>query len=170
MRLLFASLIAFILTACQTVGIESDPDAPVKAVIVATGIAVDTVGVYGTLPPCVLGVKPCHDPKKYAQAKLLAQSAGAALQTVGNSSRSQIFLTAGLLYFQYEAAKTLAGSPGPTNPEAPPTNTTVATLQALNLADVLVSTADQRVRDSSGPNVTVADLLADLQKRVAALP
>ena len=166
----FFPAFAFIfgLTACQTVGIEADPEAVTKRAIVATSLAVDAVAVYGTLPACGSGVGDmCQKPKAYRDAKLLTQAFASTLRA---TERPSVFLTAGLLYYQWQLAKTVGADPGPTNPEAAPSDAVARQLQALQMADVLVSTFDERVQDAASVNTSTADLLADLELRVAALP
>lgn len=168
---LAASLVACAsLPGAQTVGIASDPDATTKQVLVAAGLMIDAVGVYGKLPPCELKVEPCRSEKAYSNAKLIATSVADGFQSLRNGSQSSLLLTAGLVYAQYTLAKTLSAAPGPTDPNAPPAAASVAYIQALGLADVLVNTADARIRDAASPNVTVVELLDDLSKKVAALP
>ena len=179
MKLLFAILAALVLSSCarlpglQTVGLQSDPDQATKYVLVSAGLVVDAVGVYGALPPCAKGVKQplgCRSEKAYRDAKLIAQSVGAGFEGLRTGSRSSLLLSAGLLYAQYELAKTLADTPGPTSPEAPPAPQAAAYLDAIGLADVLVNSADQRVKDAGSVNTTVVELLDSLQQKVAALP
>lgn len=167
MRLAIASVFAFFLTACQTVGIESDPDRTHKAAIVATTLAVDAVKVYATLPDCGSGVGDmCKKPKAYTDAKLMTVSFAETLK----GARPSVFLTAGLLYYQYSLAKRLAEAPGPTNPEAAPSDAVAKQLLALQMSDVLISTLDSRVQDAFSVNTSVEELLADLDAKVAALP
>lgn len=179
MRLLFASLIAFVLTACahvpgaQTVGLESDPDQATKMVLVSAGLVTDAVAVIGHMPPCDKAVKQplgCKPEKAYRDSKLILQATVAGFEGLKSGNRSALLLSAALIYAQYAIAKDLAAQPGPTNPDAAPTPQAVAYLDAIGLADVLVNSADQRVRDASSPNVTVQELLVELQGKVAALP
>ena len=171
MRLIIVTVFAYFLTACQTVGIEGDPEKPTKLVLASAGLMVDAVGVYGALPLCGSGVgDACKNEKRYRDAKLVAQSTANVLAAVKTQPRSSIFLTAALLYSQYQVAKTIAAAPAPTEPEAYPTPQTVAYLEAAGLLDILVNSADQRVQDAASVNTSVADLVDDLQARVAALP
>lgn len=163
-----AFVFALTLMGCQTVGIDQDPERTNKATIVAATLAVDALAAYGTLPECASGVGDmCKKPKAYADAKLLTTGFAA---TLGGSDRPSIFLTAGLLYYQWQLSKTIAGAPGPTNPESPPSDAVVKQLAALGLADVLVSTFDARIRDAASPNVTVEELQDRLAASVAKLP
>ena len=163
-----AFVFALTLMGCQTVGIESDPERAYKSTIVATGLAVDAVAVYGTLPACGSGVGDmCQKPNAYRDAKMLTKAFAVTLR---GAERPSVFLTAGLLYYQWQLAKTVGGEPGPTNPEAAPADSVVRQLQALQMADVLVSTFDARIEAASGPNVTVAELLATLDAKIAKLP
>ena len=169
MRLTIATVFAFFLTACasipgaQTVGLESDPDKPTKAVLVAAGLMVDAVGVYCTLPD--------HKAKACRDAKLIAGGLVLTFAPLAKGQkRSNIFLTAALLYSQYQLAKTIADTPGPTDPEGYPKPETIAYLEAAGLLDILASTASERVQDGVSVNTSVADLVADLQAKVAALP
>lgn len=177
MRILPAIVFAYFLTACssvpgtQTLGIDPDPQAEVKQAIVAATLAVDAVGAYGTLPSCKTVKGLCKDDKAYMNAKLIVQSgAGGLAQLASQKSPTGLLLTAGLVYMQWQLTKTITQSPGPTDPNAPPAPALVAQLAALQAADVLIQTADQRVRDAAGPNVTVGELLDELQAKVAALP
>lgn len=164
--LVFGALLAS-LTACQTVGIESDPDRTHKAAIVATALAVDSLHVYATLPECGSGVgDACKKPKAYADAKLMTVSFAETLK----GPRPSVFLTAGLLYYQYSLAKRLAGAPSPTDPEAAPSDSVAKQLAALGMLDVLILTADDRVQDAFSVNTSASDLMAELESKVAALP
>ena len=169
MRLLIATVFAFFLTACasipgaQTVGLEPDPDKPTKAVLVAAGLMVDAVGVYCALPD--------HKAKACRDAKLIAGGLVLTLKPLGaGQRRSSVFLTAALLYSQYQLAKTVAGTPGPTDPEGYPKPETVAYLEAAGLLDILALTASERVQDGVSVNTSVGDLVAELEAKVAALP
>lgn len=163
-----AFVFALTLMGCQTMGIEGDPQRPYKVAIVATTLATDAVATFGTLPECGTGVGDlCQKPGAYRDAKLLTRAFAATLKA---SDRPSVFLTAGLLYYQYQLAKTVAGEPGPTNPEGPPSDAVARQLAALQMADVLVSTLDERIEAASGPNVTVAELMADLDASLAKLP
>src|SRR3990167_6064275 len=163
-----AFVFALTLTACQSIGISDDPERAYKSTIVATSLAVDAVAVYGTLPVCGSGIGDmCQKPKAYRDAKLLTQSFAATLRA---TERPSVFLTAGLLYYQWQLARMVGGDHGPTNPEAAPSDAVVRQLQALQMADVLVATFDERVRDAASVNTSTADLLADLELRVKALP
>lgn len=173
MRLLTAAVFAYFLTACasipgeQTFGLSSDPDRTHKAAIVATTLAVDALHVYAVLPECGSGVgDACKKPKAYADAKLMTVSFAETLK----GPRPSVFLTAGLLYYQYSLAKRLAGSPGPTDPEAAPADSVAKQLAALGMLDVLILTADDRVQDAFSVNTSAADLLAELDARIVALP
>ena len=168
MMRLSAACAALILSGCQTLGLESDPDQATKLAIAASGIMVDAVGVYGHLPPC--GVDPCRVEKRYRDAKLIAQAVGGSFEALRHRPRASWFLTAALLYGQYEIAKTIGDSPAPTLPEEPPMPATIATLEAAGLADILISTADERVRDAASVNTTIPELLDALGAKVAALP
>lgn len=177
MRLAVASVFAFFLTACasvpgsQTLGLEDDPDRPTKLVLAAATLMVDGVHVYAALPVCGSGVgDACRSEKRYRDAKLIAQSTASMLSSVNTQRRSSVFLTAALIYSQYQIAKTVAAAPAPTEPEAYPTPAVVAQLEALGLLDVLVNTADDRVRDAASVNTSVASLVENLQARAAALP
>ena len=179
MRLLIASVFAFFLIGCagntgipgvQSVGLEPDPDRPAKLLLVTAGIAVDGVGVYGRFPPCESKVKPCHDPKKYRDAKLVAQAIAGDMKLLASGKRSDLAMGLILMYAQWQLAKTIAGEPSPTDPESPPATSTIQTLDAIGAAGILVTTASERVRDAASVNSSVADLLADLDSRVAALP
>jgi hypothetical protein len=168
MRLAIAVCFAYFLTACQTVGIEADDQRPLKAAIVATTLAADAVRVYGTLPVCGSGVgDACQKPKAYADAKLMTVSFA---QTLKATDRPSVFLTAGLLYYQYSLAKRLADAPGPTNPEAAPSDAVAKQLLAMQLGDVLISTLDSRVQDAFSVNTSAADLLVKLDASIEALP
>lgn len=157
MRLAAATVFAFFLTACQTVGIEEDPDRPTKLVLAAATLMVDGLHVYAALPLCGSGVgDACRHEKRYRDAKLIAQSTANVLAAVKTHPRSSIFLTAALLYSQYQVAKTVAGAPAPTDPEGYPTPQTVAYLEAAGLLDILVNSADQRVQDAASVNTSVA--------------
>ena len=173
MRLLIAITFAYFLTACasvpgsQSLGLASDPDRSYKAVIVATTLGIDAVHVYGTLPACGSGVGDmCKKPKAYTDVKLITKGFAETLR----QPRGSIFLTSGLLYFQYQVGKTLAGAPGPTDPEAAPSDAIAKQLAAMQLADILVSTADERVQDAFSVNTSAADLLKTLDEKLAALP
>lgn len=180
MRLISLAIIiaaALTLGACQSipgvqsVGLVDDPDHNTKVALVASGFVVDAVGVYGALPSCVTTKGLCRDDKAYANAKLVATSGVIGIaQLAGQKSPSGILMTAGLLYMQWQISKNLGHDAGPTDPNAPPAPAAVAYLQALGLADVLVQTADSRIQSASGPNVTVAELVSDLENKVAALP
>lgn len=171
MRVFLAALVAISLSACQTIGIESDNQATIKQAIAVTSIAVDTVGAYGNLPDCAPGVGSlCKKPKAYTDAKLIAHSFVDGLKITAAQDHPSVFLSAGLLYFQFQLAKTIADAPSPTDPEAPPSIAVEKQLAALKLADILVSTADSRVKDAASPNTTVEELIADLDARVNALP
>ena len=178
MRLLIATTFAFFLTACtsipgaQTVGLESDPDKPTKAVLVATGLMVDALAVYAALPDCGSGVgDACKKPKAYRDAKLIAQATVLTFAPLAKGQhRSSVFLSAALLYSQYQIAKTMASAPGPTNPESYPPPQTLQYLEAAGLADVLISTASERVQDGVSVNTSVGDLVMELEAKVAALP
>ena len=166
-----AFVFALTLMGCQTVGIDEDPQRPLKITIAASAIAVDTVGAYGKLPDCGSGVGDmCRSPKSYASAKTISQTFVRGLSMTSGTPRSSIFLTAGLLYFQYELSKTITDAPAPTDPEADPTEAVRKKLEALEALDLLVSTADERVTAAASVNTTVAELLADLNARVLALP
>lgn len=169
MRLAVATVFCFFLTACQTVGIQSDPDKATKSILVASGFMVDALNVYGHLPPCELQVSPCKKEKNYQNAKLVALSTVESFQALDRQP-SSIFLSAALLYSQFSIAKTLADAPAPTEAEAYPKPATVAYLEAAGIADILVSTADQRVQDALSVNTTTTDLLDQLAEKVAALP
>ncbi len=174
-----AILCGVYLSACasvpgtQTLGIDSDPDKLTKTVLVTAGLVVDAVGVYGHLPPCAKALKQplgCRSEKAYRNAKLISQSTALGFEGLKNGNRSALLLSAGLLYAQYMIAKDIAATPGPTDPNAPPSPTAVAYLEALGLADILVNSADERINDAASVNVTVADLVAELRAKVAALP
>jgi hypothetical protein len=173
MRLAIATVFAYFLTACasipgeQTLGLSRDPDATHKAAIVATTLAVDALHVYATLPECGSGIGDmCKKPKAYRDAKLMTVSFAETLK----GPRPSVFLTAGLLYYQYSLAKRLAGAPSPTDPEAAPSDSVAKQLAALKAADILVSLADDRVQDAFSVNTSAADLMAELESKVAALP
>lgn len=162
-----ALVFALTLSGCQTVGIDQDPDRSKKLALVTTTIMVDAVGVYGHLPVCDRSIPQplgCQEVKRYSDAKLIAQLVAQDYQ--GSSP----LLGLGLIYAQWQLSKTIAGTPGPTNPNAPPNEQTTAYLHAIGLADILISTADQRVRDAVSVNTSVAELQAKLQASVAALP
>lgn len=171
MRLAVATVFCFFLTACQTLALEEDPDRPTKLVLASAALLVDGVHVYAALPLCGSGVGDgCRVERRYRDAKLLAQSTANVLAAVKTQKRSSIFLTAALLYTQYQVAKTVAGAPGPTDPEGYPTPAVVAQLEALGMLDVLINSADERVQDAASVNTSVADLVDHLQARAAALP
>ena len=174
---LLAAIMLVSVAACaslpggQTLGLSSDPDQTTKQALVASGFVVDAVGVYGALPSCVTTKGLCRDDRAYANAKLVATSGVTGIaQLAGQKSPSGILMTAGLLYMQWQISKNLAHDVGPTDPSSPPAPASVAYLQALGLADVLVQTADSRIQAASGPNVTVAELVSDLENKVATLP
>lgn len=157
------------LTACQTLGIEEDKEAATKSILVAASFMVDAVGIYGHLPPCP-APDPCRKDKAYQDAKLIALATVAAFEPVRDGQRSSVFLSAALLYSQYQIAKTLANAPAPTAPEASPPPATLQYLEAAGLTDILISTAHQRVQDAVSVNTSVDELLNHLSERVAALP
>jgi len=178
MRKLVALVFCYFLTACagstglpamQTLGLEPDADAQKKQVLAMMGLTVDAVGVYGKLCAPVQ-TKACNSPKHYQNAKLIAQSVSLDAKLVAEGRRSPVAALAIFALTQYALVKTVADQPGPTDPSAPPRPDAIAYIDAIDAADLLVTSADERVRDASGPNVSVADLLADLQARVAALP
>lgn len=158
----------------QTLGISADPEQAVKMTIVATSLVTDAVAVVGKLPPCDKTVSQplgCRPEKAYRDAKLILQSTVDGFSGIqGSNGLSSLVMVAALGYAQYEISKTLANESGPTNPQGAPTPQTVAYLAAIGAADVLINSADQRVRDASGPNTTVPELLAELQAKVSALP
>ena len=168
----FFPAFAFIfgLTACQTLGVESDPDRTTKAAIASASIVTDAVAAYCRLPGKESGLHPYSVPERCRDAKMIMTSVAASFEPLRYSERPSIFLTAGLLYAQFQVAKTIADAPAPTSPEAPPTPAVAAYLQGIGMADILVSTADDRVRDAIGPNTSVVELLDELQDKVASLP
>ncbi len=163
----FAFLIG--LTACQTIGIEADKEAATKSILVATGLMVDAVAIYGHLPPCP-APDPCRKEKAYQDAKLISLATVAAFEPVRDGQRSSVFLSAALLYSQYQIAKTLANAPAPTVPEASPAPATLQYLEAAGLTDILISTAHERVQQAVSVNTSVGELLDHLSARVSALP
>lgn len=177
MRLLIATVFAYFLTACasvpggQTLGLAPDPDRTAKAAIVTASFVVDGIAVYGKLPECRKdGPKPCRVAKNYTDAKLIAQSLVGDMRLLVAGKRSAIATVATLALIQYQISKTIAAVPGPTDPFDPPRPDAIAYIDAIGAADVLVSTASDRVQDSLSVNSTLADLLADLEVRAAALP
>jgi hypothetical protein len=174
-RIIAAFLLALSLASCsgmpgaQTLGVEPDPDSGKKALIVSMGFVVDAVGVYGKL--CAPVQTPaCKSPKTYADAKLIAGIIVTDAQLVVDGKRSTLAAALILGLTQYQLVKTIADTPGPTNPEAAPDQTAVAYIDSIAAADLLITTADDRVRAAYGANTTVAELMAGLQVKVAALP
>lgn len=174
-RALAALFLALALTSCsglpgaQTIGIEPDPDASKKALIVSMGFVVDAVGVYGKL--CAPVQTPaCKSPKHYADAKLIAGIIVTDAQLVIDGKRSTLAAALILGLTQYQLVKTIADTPGPTNPEAAPDQTAVAYVDSIAAADLLITTADQRVQAAYSVNTTLAELMTGLQAKVAALP
>ena len=174
-RTLCALLLTLALTSCsnmpgaQTFGLEDDPDSGKKALIVSMGFVVDAVGVYGKL--CAPVQTPaCKSPKTYADAKLIAGVIVNDAQLIVDGKRSTLAGALILGLTQYQLVKTIADTPGPTNPEAAPDQTAVAYVDSIAAADLLITTADQRVRAAYGANTTVAELMVGLQAKVAALP
>jgi hypothetical protein len=168
-------LLALTFTSCtglpgaQTFGLEEDPDESTKALLVTMGFVVDAVGVYGKL--CAPVQTPaCKSPKHYADAKLIAGIVAddAALVVDGRRTPLAAALIFGLT--QYQLVKTIAGTAGPQGSSAPPDLAAVAYIDSISAADLLIGAADQRVRAAYGVNTSVADLMAALRAKVAALP
>ena len=161
------------LPASQTLGLTEDPDRPVKMALVTTGLVVDAVAVYGKLPPCNKAVPQplgCRKENAYRDAKLILGGTVESFRAVRSGSLTSLVMVAALGYCQVQLAKTLAAESGPTAPGAAPTPQTVAYITAIGAADVLISGADDRIKDGVSVNTSVADLLVDLEARVAALP
>ena len=174
-RTLCALLLTFALASCtgwpgaQTLGVEDDPDSGKKALIVSMGFVVDAVGVYGRL--CAPVQTPaCKSPKSYADAKLIAGIIVTDAQLVVDGKRSTLAAALILGFTQYQLVKTIADTPGPTNPEAAPDQTAVAYIDSIAAADLLITTADQRVQAAYSVNTTLAELMAGLKAKVEALP
>lgn len=175
MNRFLAALVCLVLASCsgwpgaQTLGVVDDPDAGTKALLVAMGMVVDGIGVYGHL--CAPVQTPaCNSPKTYADAKLIAQAMVADAQLVAAGKRSSTAATIIFALTQYQLVKTVANSPGPTNPQAAPDQEARAYIDSIAAGDLLISTADSRVRAAYGVNTSVASLMAGLEAKVAALP
>lgn len=167
----FAPAFAFIfgLTACQTLALEADPDRTKKGLLVAMTLSVDAIGVYGKL--CApLQTPACKSPKGYSDAKLIAGTLATDARLVVDGQRSAWAQIVIFGLTQAQLAKTLGDQPGPTNPDAPPNAETIAYIDSIDAADILISTASERVQEAVSVNTNLADLLADLDARVAALP
>lgn len=152
----------------QTVGLAADPDHDKKLAVVAATLTVDAVAIYGTLPHCDKAIKQplgCRDDRRYQDAKLIAQ-----VVAQDYSSPTTALLGLGLTLAQWQIAKTVRATPAPTDPLSPPDDGTVQYLAALNMADLLVKTTDARVQDAVSVNTNLAELQAELAKKVAALP
>jgi len=153
----------------QTLGVEPDPDSEKKALLVAMGLTVDAVGVYGAL--CAPVVTPaCKSPQSYENLKRIAHTIVLDADDVVSGRLSP---TAAILIFgftQYALVKTAAGSPAPTNPQATPDEAAIAYIRSIAAGDMLISTASAKVRDAMAVNTTPAQLMAELRAKVAALP
>lgn len=168
----------FTLTACasvpglQTAGLASDPESQTKALLVAMGLTVDAVGVYGRLPECRdQGPRPCHKANPYRDAKLIANAVLQDAEALAAGRRSALAQIAIFGLTQWHLVKVISDDPEkPTNPELPPRLDAVAYIDAIDAADLLVSTADDRVQDAFSVNTSVADLLTSLREKVQALP
>jgi len=174
-RTIAAIFLALALTSCsglpgaQTIGIEPDPDASKKALIVSMGFVVDAVGVYGKL--CAPVQTPaCKSPKHYADAKLIVPTIIADAQLVVDGKRTPLVAWLILGMTQAQLVKTIADAPAPTNPEASPDQAAIAYVDAIGAADLLITGAEQRVHEAYGANTSLAELMAGLQAKVAALP
>lgn len=174
-RILTAFLLALTLASCsgwpavQTLGLQDDPDKGKKSLIVAMGFVVDAIGVYGKL--CAPVQTPaCNSPKSYADAKLIAGMIVNDAQLVMDGKRSSVAGALVLALVQYQLVKTISAQPGPTNPEVAPTEASISYIASIEAADLLISTADERVREAYGVNTSVEDLMAGLKAKVAALP
>ena len=174
-RTIAALVLTLALASCtgwpgaQTLGVEDDPDSGKKALIVSMGFVVDAVGVYGKL--CAPVQTPaCKSPKTYADAKLIAGIIVTDAQLVIDGRRSTLAAALILGLTQYQLVKTIADTPGPTNPEAAPDQTAVAYIDSIAAADLLITTADQRVQAAYSVNTTLAELMAGLKAKVEALP
>ncbi len=152
----------------QTVGAAPDPDHNKKLAVVAATFTVDAVAIYGALPPCNKAIKQplgCRNEKSYQDAKLIAK-----LVAQDYSNPTAAVLGIGLTLAQWQLSKTVRGAPGPTDPTAPPDEATVQYLNALNMSALLISTGDARVEEAVSVNTNLADLVAALNQKVAALP
>ena len=169
------ALLCLLLASCngwpgaQSLGIQSDPDASKKALLVTMGFVVDAVGVYGHL--CAPVQTPaCTEPKAYQDAKLIAGIVVTDAQLVAEGKRSALAASIIFGLTQYQLVKTVAHQPGPTDVNAEPTAAAISYIDTIGAADLLISTSSQRVQDAYGVNTSVADLLAELKAKVAALP
>ena len=174
-RAITAGLLSLTLASCswlpgnQTLGMERDPDASKKSLILAMGFVVDAIGVYGHL--CAPVKTPaCNSPKSYTDAKLIASAIAFDAQLVAAGRRSPIAEALVLGLVQYQLVKTIAAQPGPTNPQAPPDKAALAYVDSIAAADLLIDTADQRVQDALSVNTPVGDLVAELRQKVSNLP
>jgi len=177
MRLAIAAIFAYFLTACasvpgeQTLGLSPDPDRTKKTVLVSMGLAVDAIGVYGRLPACeASGPRPCRHAARYRDLKFHAAAIVADAKLMAAGDRSSLATALIFAAMQYQMVKTVHDAAPPTNPDLPPTPAAVAYVDAIGAADLLINSADDRVRDGVSVNVSVAELVADLEARVAALP
>lgn len=174
-RILTALFLALTLTSCsgwpgaQTLGVTEDPDKGKKSLIVAMSFVVDAIGVYGKLCAPVQ-TSACNSPKSYQDAKLIAGMIVSDAQLVMDGKRSSIAGALVLGLVQYQLVKTISAQAGPTNPEAAPTEVSISYIASIEAADLLISTADERVRGAYGVNTSVDELMANLKAKVAALP
>ena len=175
MKRIIAALLTLALASCgsmpgvQTVGLQSDPDSAKKALIVSMGFVVDAIGVYGKL--CAPVQTPaCNSPKTYADAKLIARTVVTDAQLVAEGKRTASVASLLFALTEYQLVKTIGNQPGPTDPASPPAIQAVAYIDSINAADLLITTADARVKDAFGVNTTVAELVMGLQQKVDALP
>lgn len=181
MRLAVATVFAFFLAACQTTtGFDSRSAnlRTAKTALVIGSIMADGVMVYGNLPPCP-APGPCRKAKNWSDVKLIAGSVSAGLHPLHVSvaaDRPSLLLTAALVYSvtsaQYQIAKTVADTSGPTVPGTPPDPAAVDYLVAAGLADLLISDADERVREAIQGEATrdeVLLLIEDLEDKLAVI-
>jgi hypothetical protein len=175
MRIIATLVLTLALASCsslpgsQTLGLTEDPDRGKKALLVRMGLVVDALGIYGKLCAPVK-TDACKSPQHYADAKLIAATIVDDAQLVVDGKLSP--LAAGIIFglTQAQLIKTLADEPAPTKPDAAPTQETIAYIDAIGAGLLLIQTADDRVAEGYGVNTTVAELMTDLQAKVAALP
>lgn len=157
------------LPGAQTLGLQEDPDSGKKAVLVRMALVVDALGVYGKLCAPVK-TEACKSPEHYANAKLIAGTIVDDAQLVVNGTLDPLAATIIFGFTQAQLIKTIADAPAPTNPNAPPSAETIAYIDSIGAGVLLISTADQRVRDAYGVNTTVEELMVELRQKVEALP
>ena len=169
MRLIPATVFMFFLTACQTLGIDQDPDAQAKRLILATSFVADGVGVYGHLCAPVK-TNACRSEKAYQDAKLILGALVEDAAAVSEGRMTPVVALATFGFVQWQLIKTVHGTPAPTDPNSPPLPDSYAYIQAIGAADMLVNTYDERVQDALAVNTSPQELLAGLRAKVAALP